>query len=62
MTTDEDALDRRAQMIFETVRACWKLLSDLDLPDRALALDKLDEMLGLEALTHIPEAAPERRH
>jgi hypothetical protein len=59
----DDPLDRRAQAILEAVRACWRLLSDLDLvEDRVVALNKLDEMLELEALSHIPEAAPGRAH
>jgi hypothetical protein len=65
MTTrdsDDAPLDRRAKAILETVRECWKALSDLDIPDRVVALDRLDQLLGLEALTHIPEAAPDRRH
>lgn len=61
-TTTDDALDRRAQAILEAVRACWRLLSDLNLVDRVVALNKLDEMLELEALSHVPEAWPERRH
>jgi hypothetical protein len=63
MTTDEDALDRRAQAILEAVRACWRTLSDLDLiEDRVVALERLDDLLALEALSHIPEAAPGRAH
>jgi hypothetical protein len=44
-------------MILDAVRACWRLLSDLDLVDRVVALDKLDEWLTLEQLSHVPEAA-----
>jgi hypothetical protein len=62
MTETEDALDRRAKAILEVTRACWKLLSDLDIPDRVVALDKLDEWLCAEALTHIPESAQGRAH
>jgi hypothetical protein len=61
-TQTDDALDKRAQAILEITRQCWKLLSDLRIDDRAVALDKLDEWLTLEALTHIPEAAPGRAH
>jgi hypothetical protein len=49
MTTrdsDDDPLDRRAKAILEIVRECWKALSDLDIPDRVVALDKLDQLLG----------------
>jgi hypothetical protein len=49
-------------MILDAVRECWKALSDLDPADRVVALDKLDEWLTLEQLSHLPEAAPGRAH
>ena len=65
MTTQlegNDDLDRRAQAILEAVRACWRILSDIDLPDKAIALDKLTDMVMMEALSHEPDHAPEWRH
>jgi hypothetical protein len=63
MTSDsDDALDKRAQAILETMRACWRLLSDLDIPDLMVALDRLNDLLTLEQLSHIAESAPGRTH
>ena len=39
-----------------------RLLADLDIDAKALALDKLDEKFALEQLTHEPESAPGRAH
>jgi hypothetical protein len=50
------------QTILDAVRECWRLLSDLEIDDRMIALDKLDDLLTMEALSHIPEAAPGRAH
>jgi hypothetical protein len=58
----DDALDKRAQAILDAVWECWRLLSDLEIDDRMIALDKLDDLMTLEALSHIPEAAPNRAH
>ena len=55
--SSDDALDRRAATILEAVRACWRLLSDLDLADKAIALDKLTDMMTMEQLSHDPAAA-----
>ena len=61
-SSDDAEIDRRAAAILEAVRACWRLLSDLDLPDKAIALDKLTDMMTMEQLSHDPAVAKERQH
>lgn len=53
-TTDADPLDRRAKAILEAVRECWRLLSDLETGDKAVALAKLDDMLTMETVSQDP--------
>jgi hypothetical protein len=63
MTGDsDDDIDKRAQAILDAVRACWRILSDLQIDDKMVALDKLDDMVTLEIVSHDPASAPERRH
>jgi hypothetical protein len=59
---DDEALDRRAKAIFEATRQCWRVLSDLEPTDKAMALSKLDDMLAMEAASMDPAYALERRH
>ena len=62
MTPSGDDSDREAREVRDAVDACWRLLADLTVEQKAAALDRLDELLGLEAMSHIPEAAPGRAH
>jgi hypothetical protein len=39
MTPDDERIDKRAQAILDAVRECWKLLSDLEIDDKVVALD-----------------------
>jgi hypothetical protein len=62
MTEPDADLDKRAEQILQVVRQCWRLLSDLQPADKAVALAKLDDMVMMEAPSMDPAYALERRH
>ncbi len=42
--------------------AISKIMIDLTPEQKMVALGRLDDLMTLEQLSHVPEAAPERRH
>ena len=55
MTGSDDPLDRRAREIRAAADKAWAALADLDIEAKALAVDRLIELVALEEASHIPE-------
>ena len=53
MATETEAdLDRRVRAILSVVDEAWKLMADLDVEAKALALDRLTKRLAMEEASH----------
>ena len=61
MTTDAE-IERRAREVQDMVDQVWRILSDLLIDAKTLAVARVNDPLTLEQLSRLPEAAPERRH
>ncbi len=61
MTTDAE-IERRAREVQDMVDQVWRILSDLLIDAKTLAVARVNDPLTLEQLSRVPEAAPERRH
>lgn len=55
MTGSDDQLDRRSRDIEAAAAKAWAALCDLDIEAKALAVDRLIELVALEEASHIPE-------
>jgi hypothetical protein len=60
MTTDAE-IERRAREVQDMVDQVWRILSDLVIDAKTLAVARVNDSLTLEQLSRVPEAAPERR-
>jgi hypothetical protein len=54
ISPDDAALDRRVRAIVEAVDACRRVLIDLTLPDKDIALERLRGWVEVERGTHEP--------
>ena len=62
MTESDADLDRRVRAILSVVDEAWKLMADLDVEAKTLAIDRLTKRLALEQASHDPSVIAGRRH
>jgi hypothetical protein len=62
MTESEADLDRRVRSILSVVDEAWKLMADLDIEAKTLAIDRLTKRLALEQASNDPSVIAGRRH
>jgi hypothetical protein len=62
MTESEADLDRRVRAILSVVDEAWKLMADLDVEAKALAIDRMVKRLAMEEASNDPSVIKGQRH